>query len=560
MQSRDAALSQPADAGARLERSPQRRSRRFARRLLLALQPVMRRTGLSVRAWRAWEGVLTTASRRRDQQLSDDGLDLPPAALRVRVIMVADPEVFLSTGRDEAAIIADTCDAHGLAIEDAGRLLDFGCGCGRVLRHWHRHCTVEIHGTDHDADLVEWLRAGLPFVHPNRNQIAPPLPYPDNHFGVVYAISVFTHMTDELSRAWISELDRIIRPGGLLLASALDERQIDRLRPAERAAFDAGESIVQFDAALGTNMCVSYHPRAYIEAISPGFDLLSTRVIGAQRLYVLRSNGCGPRLSDEAAFLLDRGLAKLEPLRRPQQLRRIVQAFDGVSALEVGGPSEVFGSRALLPVYGRLAGCDQANYATQTLWDDDPPPSVASGRRLVAEAGDLGVPTAAYGGLLASHVLEHLANPLAALREWQRVVAPGGPLLIVVPHRDRTFDHRRPVTTLAHFVEDDRAQMGEDDLTHLDEIVALHDLRRRPARRRSRDVRAALPRERAPSRDAPPRLRHAVDRRADRALGPDRRSGHGAPPASHHRAGTERGDGAINTRDRMISAMRSRIG
>ena len=189
-------------------------------------------------------------------------------------------------------------------------------------------------------------------------------------------------------------------------------------------------------------------------------------------------NGCGPRLSDEAAFLLDRGLAKLEPLRRPQQLRRIVQAFDGVSALEVGGPSEVFGSRALLPVYGRLAGCDQANYATQTLWDDDPPPSVASGRRLVAEAGDLGVPTAAYGGLLASHVLEHLANPLAALREWQRVVAPGGPLLIVVPHRDRTFDHRRPVTTLAHFVEDDRAQMGEDDLTHLDEIVALHDLRR----------------------------------------------------------------------------------
>jgi hypothetical protein len=86
-----------------------------------------------------------------------------------------------------------------------------------------------------------------------------------------------------------AELDRIIRPGGLLLLTALDRRQADRLRPHERAAYERGEAVVQFADALGTNMCVSYHPRAYIEAIAPGFELLGTRVIGAQELYALRS-------------------------------------------------------------------------------------------------------------------------------------------------------------------------------------------------------------------------------------------------------------------------------
>lgn len=255
----------------------------------MALEPALRRHGLGVRAWRAWEALLTLGSRRRDRRLTDGGLELPPTALQVRVIGQADPEVFLSSGRSDAATIADACSAHALAIQDAGRLLDFGCGCGRVTRHWSLHSSLEVHGTDHDADLIAWVRTGLPFVRAKRNELAPPLPYPGDHFGVVYAVSVFTHMTDELARAWMAELTRIIRPGGLLLVSALDHRQADRLRPHERAALDRGEPVVQFEGALGTNMCIAYHPRAYMEAITPNFDLLSTQLSGPQTLYVLRS-------------------------------------------------------------------------------------------------------------------------------------------------------------------------------------------------------------------------------------------------------------------------------
>ena len=96
------------------------------------------------------------------------------------------------------------------------------------------------------------------------------------------------------------------------------------------------------------------------------------------------------------------------------------------------------------------------------------------GRRLAE------VPDSSYDALLASHVLEHLANPLGALAEWQRVVRPGGHLLLVVPHRDGTFDHRRPPASLEHLHQDARLETGEDDLTHLEEILALHDLERDP--------------------------------------------------------------------------------
>jgi hypothetical protein len=50
----------------------------------------------------------------------------------------------------------------------------------------------------------------------------------------------------------------------------------------------------------------------------------------------------------------------------------------------------------------------------------------------------------------------------------------------LLPDKRRTFDHRRPVTTLAHLIADLNADMAEDDLTHLPEILALHDLERDP--------------------------------------------------------------------------------
>lgn len=267
------------------------RFRRRVRHSLVALQPLLARTGLTVRAWRAWEALVALRGRKAGGRLGSDGLALPPATLRVRVIAQADPQLFWESGKAEAEQLRAAAAANGLPIENAGRVLDFGCGCGRVARHWGRFPSLEVHGADHDPELIDWIDGNLPFVRAHRNELAPPLPYPGGHFNLVYAISVFTHMTSELSQAWMAELHRVLRPGALLLFSVLGESNLDRLLPRERAAFDRGELVVQFEEGLGTNLCVSYHPEDYIDRLTQGFDRLESRPVGAQRLLILRSRG-----------------------------------------------------------------------------------------------------------------------------------------------------------------------------------------------------------------------------------------------------------------------------
>ena len=129
------------------------------------------------------------------------------------------------------------------------------------------------------------------------------------------------------------------------------------------------------------------------------------------------------------------------------------------------------------------------NFSSRTTWENDLiddgefvfDAKKTAGRQYLREASSLvGIPDASYDFVLSSHCLEHTANPLAALREWGRVTREAGHLLLVLPEPGGTFDRRRTVTTLAHLREDFAHQTGEDDLTHLPEILALHDLARDP--------------------------------------------------------------------------------
>lgn len=176
----------------------------------------------------------------------------------------------------------------------------------------------------------------------------------------------------------------------------------------------------------------------------------------------------------------------------PNRLRCYAQergAFAGKTGIEFGGPSSIFGARGIFPVYPMAARIDNCNFDSRTLWEGQIRPQGGFhfhhrrelGQPLVAEATDLHfLPDGGYDFVLSSHMLEHSANPVKALYEWLRLLKSGGTLFLVLPHREGTFDHRRPVTPLRHLMDDFERQMGEDDLTHLPEILQLHDLRRDP--------------------------------------------------------------------------------
>jgi SAM-dependent methyltransferase len=182
---------------------------------------------------------------------------------------------------------------------------------------------------------------------------------------------------------------------------------------------------------------------------------------------------------------------KKERLLGKERLRFLPyhRLFKGKIGLEIGGPSTVFQHRDFLPVYPRASRIDGVNFAASTLWEGDIREGasyrVADGRmghQYICEASDLSrIADGTYDFILSSHSLEHSANPLKCIAEWTRVLKPGGALLLVLPDPRLTFDHRRPITSFQHLLDDYQKNTGEDDLSHVEEILALHDLAQDPA-------------------------------------------------------------------------------
>lgn len=103
------------------------------------------------------------------------------------------------------------------------RVLDFGCGSARVLRHFLDEARRgELWGCDIDGPSIDWIEAHLsPPLSCFRNDVEPPLPLADDYLDLIWATSVFTHI-DHWS-PWIVELHRVLAPGGRLIVTFLGE-------------------------------------------------------------------------------------------------------------------------------------------------------------------------------------------------------------------------------------------------------------------------------------------------------------------------------------------------
>ena len=251
----------------------------FQTRMLLA--PVM--PGTLANNLRYWTGG------------AKESLPLPKARARFLVAGSADIQGFLDLGRRAAESIEAAVARAGRPIESMAAILDFGCGSGRVLRHWKKLAgRVGVYGTEMNGELVAECRRCVPFATVGQNRPAPPLDHPDQSFDLVYALSVFTHLHENLQRDWRDELRRLLRPNGLLLVTTHGRFYVPRLSEDERARFERGDCVVQGAEFLGENLCITYHPEASVRALfADGFEVAAFLPEGAkgnpsQDLWLLR--------------------------------------------------------------------------------------------------------------------------------------------------------------------------------------------------------------------------------------------------------------------------------
>jgi ubiquinone/menaquinone biosynthesis C-methylase UbiE len=107
-----------------------------------------------------------------------------------------------------------------LQLNNPLRILDWGCGCGRLTYLLSKISTsFEIHGCDIDKEAVDWCRGNITGVEFKVISPIPPTDYGSNFFDFVIANSVLTHLTKDMQLRWLDEMRRIISPNGLLVAS-----------------------------------------------------------------------------------------------------------------------------------------------------------------------------------------------------------------------------------------------------------------------------------------------------------------------------------------------------
>jgi SAM-dependent methyltransferase len=199
---------------------------------------------------------------------------------------------FLQTGQQSLTDLEGALAAVGDTLAGHRRILEFGCGCGRIMRWMEdlgRTCTLV--GTDIDARAIEWASENLPFARFDVNEGLPPTRYRDGEFDLVLNHSVFTHLDEHYQDMWLSELQRIVAPEGMLVLSIhgehvfqVSEQQLEdgsRLRDEWRARLESdGILYVAEDSYVGSAFPDFYHtafhaPWYIFEHWSRWFDVLA---------------------------------------------------------------------------------------------------------------------------------------------------------------------------------------------------------------------------------------------------------------------------------------------
>lgn len=156
------------------------------------------------------------------------------------------------------------------------KILDWGCGPGRVIRHLPNFVsgTCSLYGTDYNEKYIKWCTRNLPSMIFGTNNLGPPLKFEDEFFDIVYGISIFTHLSEKMHYAWFNELIRVTKTGGILFLTFQGESFRKKLIESEKKSFDEGKLLVKANTKEGHRTYSAFHPPSFVRHLSGKNEIL----------------------------------------------------------------------------------------------------------------------------------------------------------------------------------------------------------------------------------------------------------------------------------------------
>ncbi len=191
---------------------------------------------------------------------------------------------YFTDSKKTASWLKDHFQKH-IELKDL-KILDWGCGPGRVIRHMPEAIGngCEFYGTDYNEKSIQWCTQNLPGIHFNTNTLAAKLPYPDNYFGVIYGISIFTHLSEQLHYDWYHELHRILKPNGILFLTTHGDNYKVKLTDMELEKFNKGILIDRGNVKEGHRTYTAFQPVSFMHKLFSKAEVLEHIVIQPEKV------------------------------------------------------------------------------------------------------------------------------------------------------------------------------------------------------------------------------------------------------------------------------------
>jgi ubiquinone/menaquinone biosynthesis C-methylase UbiE len=191
-----------------------------------------------------------------------------------------------TTGKAHVRQMLEIAREDGFAFAPGDRILDLGCGAGRMIRHLKDLAqTCEIWGCDISAEHIFWCKRNMsPPFNFFVNTKVPHLPHRDGSFRFIYCGSLFTHI-DDLTDTWLLELRRLLAPDGRAFITIHDAHSIELIEKQRPKLWQRVSRSRLFKAARGSfdmltvgrddGSQVFYDRDYFIRMLEPSFEICS---------------------------------------------------------------------------------------------------------------------------------------------------------------------------------------------------------------------------------------------------------------------------------------------